>query len=400
MVSFYTLSLVQTVDQTIRGFRIGIIANTAWNLYHFRADLIRHLRGHENKVYGIAPADGFESRLEEICDGYEELKKLQRKGTNAFSDLALYHELVAIMKRQQLDVVLCYTVKPNIYGTLAAHRLGIPVVNTITGLGFTFLENRLINKVVVRLYKYALEKSSRVIFQNKDDRHLFIRKGIAKAGNTSLIRGSGIDVEKFHPKLNVLSSNGKLNFIFIGRLLYDKGVMELLQGFAKAAEELTHISLHLVGDTDEGNPASVSAEDLALYHHRDDIHFHGYQENIIPYLAKSDVVILPSYREGMPRVLLEGMSMAKPVIATSVPGCKDMVKNGVNGYLVKVKSADEIADAITGMARLSADERAAMGEAGRRNVVEHYSSNAIIMEYDMVLRDLMGDKKKRKSDII
>ncbi len=379
---------------------MGIIANTAWNLYHFRADLIRHLRQHENKVFGIAPADGFESRLEEVCDGYEELKKLQRKGTNAFSDLALYHELVGIMKRQQLDVVLCYTVKPNIYATLAAHRLGIPVVNTITGLGFTFLENRLINKVVVRLYKYALEKSSRIIFQNKDDRHLFIRKGIAKAGKTSLIRGSGIDVEKFHPKLNIPSLKEKLDFIFIGRLLYDKGVMELLQGFAKAADVLNHINLHLVGDTDEGNPASVSAEDLAHYSHRNDVHFHGYQENIIPYLSKSDVVILPSYREGMPRVLLEGMSMAKPVITTHVPGCKDMVKNGVNGYLVKVKSSDEIADAITGMARLSAEERAAMGEAGRRNVVEHYSSNAIIMEYDMVLRDLMGDKKKRKSDII
>ncbi len=398
MVSFYSLSLVQKVDQTIRGFRVGIIANTAWNLYHFRADLIRHLRCHENKVYGIAPADGFEGRLEEICDGYEELKKLQRKGTNAFSDLALYHELVAIMKRQQLDVVLCYTVKPNIYGTLAAHRLGIPAVNTITGLGFTFLENRLINKVVVRLYKYALEKSSRVIFQNKDDRHLFIRKGIAKAGKTSLIRGSGIDVEKFHPKLNTRSMNEKLNFIFIGRLLYDKGVMELLQGFAKAADELGHINLHLVGDTDEGNPASVSAEDLARYHHRNDIHFHGYQENIIPFLAQSDVVILPSYREGMPRVLLEGMSMAKPVIATSVPGCKDMVKNGINGYLVKVKSAQEIADAIIEMAGLSSDEREAMGEAGRQNVVEHYSAQAVIGEYDMVLKDLMGDKKIRKSD--
>ncbi len=381
------------MDQTVRGLRIGVIANTAWNLYHFRSDLIRHLRLHHNVVYAIAPADGFEGRLTAVCDGYEEIKKLQRKGTNAFSDLALYHELVAIMKRQKLDVVLCYTVKPNIYGTLAAHRLGIPVINTITGLGFTFLENRLINKVVVRLYKYALEKSSRIIFQNKDDRHLFIKEGIVKAGKTSLIRGSGIDVEKFHPTLNTIVHNGRLNFLFIGRFLYDKGVIELLQGFSLAAEKNSSIHLHMVGDTDEGNPASVSNADLAQYRQREEIHFHGYQENVIPYLAKADVVVLPSYREGTPRVLLEGMSMAKPVIATNVPGCKDMVKNGMNGFLVKVKSGEELAHAILKMAALSIEERMEMGITGRKNVVEHYSSEAIIREYDFVLSDLMGSRR-------
>lgn len=387
------------MDQTVRGLRIGVIANTAWNLYHFRSDLMRHLRMHQNVVYAIAPADGFEDRLTTVCDGYEEIKKLQRKGTNAFSDLALYHELVSIMKRQKLDVVLCYTVKPNIYGTLAAHRLGIPVINTITGLGFAFLENRLINKVVVRLYKYALEKSSRIIFQNKDDRHLFIKGGIVKAGKTSLIRGSGIDVEKFHPKYNATVNDGTLNFLFIGRFLYDKGVIELLQGFSLAAEKNSNIRLHLVGDTDEGNPASVSAADLTQYRQRADIHFYGYQENVIPYLADADVVVLPSYREGMPRVLLEGMSMAKPVIATNVPGCKDMVRNGLNGFLVKVKSGEELANAILQMAALSQEDRIALGNTGRKNVVEHYSSEAIIREYDSVLSDLMGSRsiKAKKS---
>lgn len=354
---------------------------------------------HQNVVFAIAPADGFEDRLTAVCDGYEEIKKLQRKGTNAFSDLALYHELVSIMKRQKLDVVLCYTVKPNIYGTLAAHRLGIPVINTITGLGFAFLENRLINKVVVRLYKYALEKSSRIIFQNKDDRHLFIKGGIVKAGKTSLIRGSGIDVEKFHPKYNATVNDGTLNFLFIGRFLYDKGVIELLQGFSLAAEKNSNIRLHLVGDTDEGNPASVSAADLTQYRQRADIHFYGYQENVIPYLADADVVVLPSYREGMPRVLLEGMSMAKPVIATNVPGCKDMVRNGLNGFLVKVKSGEELANAILQMAALSQKDRIALGNTGRKNVVEHYSSEAIIREYDSVLSDLMGSRsiKAKKS---
>lgn len=148
----------------------------------------------------------------------------------------------------------------------------------------------------------------------------------------------------------------------------------------------------MVGDTDEGNPASVSAADLALYQQREDIHFYGYQENVIPYLAKADVVVLPSYREGMPRVLLEGMSMAKPVIATNVPGCKDMVRNGMNGFLVKVKSGDELANAILKMAALSHDERIALGITGRKNVVEHYSSEAIIREYDCLLSDLMGSR--------
>lgn len=384
------------MDITVNGLRIGIIANTAWNLFHFRSDLILYLRQSGNKVFGIAPADDFEDRLKEVCDGYVRLTRLQRKGTNAMSDLSLYHEMVDIMKTLQLDLVLCYTVKPNIYGTLAAHRLGIPVINTITGLGFAFLENRIINKVVVRLYKYALEKSSRVIFQNKDDRHLFVRKGLVNAGKTSLIRGSGVNISRFHPIEACDTHDGKIRFTFIGRLLYDKGVIELLKGFSAAFEKNNNIVLDLVGDRDEGNPASVSMQDLAVYKNRNDICFHGYQENVIPYLSRTDVVILPSYREGMPRVILEGMSMAKPVIATNVPGCKDMVIHDVNGLLIDVKSHKAVENAVLDMASLNQESRHAMGIKGRENVVQLYSSQAIIKEYELIIHDIMSGSRYNK----
>lgn len=385
------------MDKSVVNKRIGLVANTAWNLYHFRSELMAQLKLDGNLVFCIAPPDGFENRLEPMCDAYIALQKLQRKGTSAKMDLALYHELVQIFQTLQLDLVLCYTVKPNIYGTLAAHRLNIPAVNTITGLGFAFLENRLINKIVVRLYKYALQKSARVIFQNKDDRHLFIKKGLVKAGRTTLVRGSGINTDLFHPTINKDREDQNIRFLFVGRLLYDKGVMELLNGFKAACTRIQNIELHLVGDTDSGNPASVEEADLQPFRERADITFHGYQEEVIPYLASSDVVVLPSYREGLPRVILEGMSMGKPVITTNVPGCKEMVVNGQNGILVEVKSAQAIATAIEKMALLTKSDRDQMGLWARKEVLTKYSSEAIIQAYYLILHDIFAGQSKVKN---
>ncbi|MBK8111744.1 MAG: glycosyltransferase family 4 protein [Saprospiraceae bacterium] len=384
------------MDQSIVNKKIGLVANTAWNLFHFRAELMSRLKEDGNEVFCIAPADGNEKKLEPYCHRFVALEKLQRKGTSAKTDLALYHELVFIFKELQLDLVLCYTVKPNIYGTLAAHRLNIPTVNTITGLGFAFLENRLINKIVVRLYKYALQKSARVIFQNKDDRHLFIKKGLVKAGRTTLVRGSGINTDFFNPSKNVERLDDKIRFLFVGRLLYDKGVMELLHGFTEAAAMVNNLQLHLVGDTDSGNPASVEETDLLPFRTRNDITFHGYEEDVIPYLAPADVVILPSYREGLPRVILEGMSMGKPVITTNVPGCKEMVVNGQNGILVDVKSSQAIASAIQKMALLKKEQRHQMGAWARQEVLNKYSSEAVIQSYYLILHDIFAGQRGLK----
>ncbi|MEJ6807368.1 MAG: glycosyltransferase, partial [Saprospiraceae bacterium] len=220
----------------------------------------------------------------------------------------------------------------------------------------------------------AFKISDRVVFQNSDDLELFTDLRIVDKDKTKLIRGSGIDVEYFNKSSKNVSDNFEL--LFVGRLLFDKGVVELLEAFSKVLISNSKLVLTLVGGIDQGNPASIG-EDVIRKYESENICFVGHQSNVKNYIEISDAVVLPSYREGLPRVLLEAMSMSKPIIATNVAGCREVVRHNGNGYLVEPQNPKSLEEAIVKLVRLDEEERGKMGKIGR-DMVEVYFSDEIV----------------------
>ena len=366
---------------------IAVVANTSWNILNFRSSLIRELQ-QEFKVLIIAPEDEYSDQVKDLAPTYF-LSRLKRKGTNPLQDVLLLKELSGLYRKLTPDVILHFTIKPNIYGSIAASNVGIPSIAVVTGLGYTFLSKGIAARAAKRLYKFAFSKNEITIFQNPDDRQLFLSSGLVNEQKSRVILGSGIDMNTFHPIQKTENHQG-FHFLFVGRMLYDKGVRELLQAFLKKFKTSKNVFLHLVGEIDEGNPSAYSKTELntILQMHKNII-YHGRVNTPNQLIANSDCVVLPSYREGLPRVMLEALAMAKPVITTDVPGCREVVAQNKNGYLVQSKHADELAEAMTTMRNLSIKEREIMGNFGRQLVKQRFSSAVINEQYVKAVKNLL-----------
>ncbi len=361
---------------------IAIVLNTAWNIYNFRLGLIKGLLAEGHEVLAIAPPDEYVPQIEATGARFIDLKHLSRKGTNPVKDLQLVQELRRIYEQEQVDVALQYTIKPNIYGSMAAAPIRTRAFCTVTGLGYSFLSRGLVNQVAKRLYKYAFRRADRIFFQNKDDRQLFMDLGLVSGKKTSIIPGSGIDTDFFAPQYNQPVEDGIIRFLFVGRLLYDKGIRELMDAVDILSRKYSNFSIELIGKIDEGNPSAIQEAPFREWlEDHPQAHYAGTTNDVRSYMAKADVVVLPSYREGLPRVMLEGLSMAKPLIATDVAGCRETVIHGENGFLVKVKNSAALAGAMQRIIEMSPEQRAAMGQKGRALALERFDEKRIIDRY-------------------
>ena len=354
--------------------KIAVFANADWNVFNYRQALIKALLQKGYEVVAMAPGNTYRKNIENLGCSYVEVKNISRKGTNPIKDLQLIWELSRIYRSERIDLVLCFTIKPNIYGSFATLFSSTYAISTITGLGYSFLKGGVISSISNVLYKLAFKKSAGVVFQNSDDLKLFTDLRIVDKYKTKLIRGSGINIEYFNKSSKKVSDNFEL--LFVGRLLLDKGVVELLEAFSKVLISNSKLVLTFVGDIDLGNPASIG-EDVIRKYESDSIRFVGHQSNVKNYIEVSDTVVLPSYREGLPRVLLEAMSMSKPIIATNVAGCREVVRHNENGYLVEPQNPISLEKAIVKLVRLEEEEREKMGKIGR-DMVEVYFSDEIV----------------------
>lgn len=353
--------------------KIAIVTNSSWNIINFRLKLIEELKK-SYKVILISPEDEYSNKLESIATTFF-VKQLKRQGTNPINDVLFKKELERIYKKEKIDLALHFTIKPNIYGSIAAHKAKIPSIAVVTGLGYTFLSNGLAAKVARHLYKFAFKRNSITIFQNPDDQELFRSLNLVDVKKSKLIYGSGIDLEHFKPMKFI--KNNTFNFLFIGRLLYDKGIRELILSFNNAFNNNYNINLHIAGGIDDGNPSAISKIELNSYLAKNkNIIYHNHIDDPRDLISQSDCVVLPSYREGLPRVMLEALAMSKPVITTDVPGCREIVRNK-NGLLVESKSVESLSTALNKMYNLSNEERAQMGERGRIIAQEHFSTDVI-----------------------
>ncbi len=354
------------------------MTNTAWNILNFRSGLIKTLLAHNHQVIAIAPADEYIEDIEALGCQVIPIKQLSRKGTNPMSDLRLVHELYRIYSRENIDIALHYTIKPNIYGSLAARLSGTRSICTVTGLGYSFMQKGWVNRLVRSLYKRAFRRVEVVAFQNEDDRELFVKGGLVAPQKTLLIKGSGIRCHYFVP-LPKTQEQDKMVFLFVGRLLFDKGIREFLE----AAKQLQSqkAEFWVLGTIDEGNPSCISPRLIHEVHEAGIVHYLGSSDDVREIMRNADIVVLPSYREGLPRVMLEALSMAKPVITTQAPGCRETVVDGVNGLMIPVADASALADAMLKMLSLTPDTLIEMGKAGRTMALEQFDETIIVGQY-------------------
>lgn len=364
---------------------IAIVANTTWNIYNFRLNVIEKLLNYGYSVIVFAPIDEYII----YRDLYPTVKHvgirtLSRYGINPIRDLVLVFELLRKYRKFKPDLILHYTNKPNIYGAIASKIASIPSIATITGLGYAFTHSGLVSKITKTLYKWTSNSHKILIFQNAADKSLFLTNKMVKPYKTRLIKGSGVDTNYYLPQ-NKISENDDITFTFIGRLLYNKGIVEFANAAKVILNDFPKVRFWVIGELDEDNPSSVEKDSLNQWMEDKIIEYKGFQKDIRTLLHEIDCVILPSYREGLPRVILEALSMSIPVITTQTAGCEETVTNGQNGYLIPVRSTQKLVEAIRKFILLSKEEKIKMGKLGRIRAQNEFDSKIIANQvFDLV----------------
>jgi len=364
----------------LRGKTLAIVSKNAWSLHNYRQNLIKAIASVGGSPFAMGADDqGYGPLLAKNGIRFEKIS-LPERGVAVVADLCLIYQLYRRFKAIRPEVVHTFTIRPVIYGTIAAKLAGIPVrICTITGLGHSFRPaNPALRAIVKWLYRLALSHADRVVFQNHEDLDLFVREGLVAAGRSELMPGSGVDLDHFafRPPSAGLGSR-PIRLAMISRLIKDKGVMTFVDAAESALRRGVQAEFVLVGPRDDANPDALSPEEMCRLA-ASPVRWIGPVDDVRDTLAFADVVVLPSsYREGIPRSLLEAMAVGRPIITTDSPGCRDLVVPGRTGYLVEPRDAAGLADAFVQCAR-NADALALMGTYARQFVVEHFDEAIVI----------------------
>ena len=365
-----------------------IVANSSWNVVNFRMGLIRALQAEEFQVVAAAPLDIDPANIKALgCEVFE--VKVRAQSLNPLRDLGFVLQLFLILRQTGAQTCLFFTAKPNIFGGFCASLMGLHYINNISGLGSVFIENGFLSKVMILLYKLALKKSSCVFFQNRDDLDLFLQKNIVKSEQTKLLPGSGVNLQKFQPAVNIKKIDQEpFTFILISRLIKDKGVIEYIEAAKLVSKLHSDIQFKILGFLGVQNPTAISTQQMNEWQQLQFVSYLGEANDVRPFIEESDCVVLPSYREGTPKVLLEAAAMGKPIITTDVPGCREVVEDQLTGFLCEVRSAQDLAHKMCQMIELSAEQRAQMGRLGRIKMENQFSEKIVIDRYLEVIRSL------------
>lgn len=362
--------------------KVVICLNTAWNLFNFRAGLIRALVAHGYEVVAVSPDDAYAPRLAELGCRFVPVP-MHNGGTHPGRDAVLLWRFWQLFRHERPDVYLGYTVKPNVYGSLAAGLLGIPVINNIAGLGAVFIKDGWLVRVVRGLYRVALGTSAKVFFQNDDDRQLFISSGLVRESVTDLLPGSGIDLTRFAavPLTPVEGTPRKFRFLLIARMLFDKGVGEYVEAAKLICARWPQAECCLLGFVDVQNPAAISHAQMDDWVKQGYVTYLGVRDDVRAEIAQADCIVLPSYREGTPRTLLEAAAMGRPIITTDAVGCREVVDDGVNGFLCQPRNAADLAAKMGQMLALTHQQRVDIGLRGRAKMEAEFDEQIVINKY-------------------
>jgi glycosyltransferase involved in cell wall biosynthesis len=354
---------------------IVLSINTSWNIVNFRRNLIERLQREGFDVVAVAPRDEHSDALVAMGVRFFPID-IDSKGLSPLRDIKLAAQYFRILKRERPVALLGWTIKPNVYGSLAAHALNIPVINNISGLGTAFIKVGLLTRLVQRLYRAALSRSATVFFQNQHDRDLFVAQRLVSPLRTALLPGSGIDLTQFIPDPGGEATTP--TFLMVARLLRDKGVVEFADAARIVRGQRPDVRFELLGFLDVQNRTAINREMVEQWEREDVLHYLGETKDVRPHLARATAVVLPSYREGMPRSLLEAAAMGRPLIATDVPGCTEIARDGDNALLCRARDKDSLAAAMLAMLALTSADRAAMGARSRQIAEQEF--NVLLVE--------------------
>tara|TARA_B100001564_G_C20639263_1_gene671252 strand:- start:413 stop:1531 length:1119 start_codon:yes stop_codon:yes gene_type:complete len=370
--------------------KIIIALNSSWNIINFRSGLIKALIEEGYDVIAVAPEDKYSPLIQEMGCRYISIP-MKTQSKNIFSDIYLLLSYIRIFCKEKPHALLTYTIKPNIYGSLAARILRIPRISNISGLGAVFINPSFLTKFVKFLYKLALKNANVVFFQNTDDLTYFIKTKITITKQSRLIPGSGINIKNFrYSRLNKPKNIGDFSFLLISRMLWDKGIGEYINASKIVKSEFPNTKFYLLGPLDTNNPSGIPLSQITQWSEDEHINYLGASDQVSDLILLSDCVVLPSYREGLPRSLLEGAAMGRPLISTDVAGCKETIKDGLNGLICKPKDPEDLANKMKMMIKLSHDERQAMGLEGRKKVEKEFDEKIVIENYLSAIYDAMN----------
>jgi glycosyltransferase involved in cell wall biosynthesis len=326
----------------------------------------------------LAPHDEHAAQLEGMGCRFIPLR-MNNKGTRPLEDAGLFLRLIAALRRERPSIVLGFTIKNNIYGALAARLIGIPFIPNITGLGTAFIHEGLVNRIAKQLYRVAFRNVPVVFFQNPDDRALFVEEGLIDSRRTVVLPGSGIDLKRFAPAES--RRQERIQFLLVARLLWDKGIGEFVAAARAVRQTHPEADFLLLGPHGVDNRTAIPRKTIESWEAEGVIRYAGEVHDVRPYIAAADCVVLPSYREGTPRTLLEAAALARPIIATDVPGCRQVVESEKNGFLCRVRDADSLAEKMRAMIEVGAEARAIMGMNGRWKMERDYDQALVIAAY-------------------
>lgn len=356
----------------------GFLSHLDYNLWLFRLPVMQELVRQGHTVYAICPSGEISSSF---CEhGITHIPyEIERSSLNPFKELAAIQNIYHAIKPLNLDILHTFTAKPNIYGTIAGRFARVPrIINLVEGLGSFYLENnlksRIVRNLIEMLYRQTFKLADTVMFVNQDDPAYLISKKIVSPEKVFIIKGVGIDTNEWKP---IPKEDEWIRVTMIARALKHKGVQEFINAATLLGKKYPDVSFQFVGSPDEGNRFSVTEE---FMRDQTSINYLGQQNNIRHILSQSDIFVLPSYREGLPRTSMEAMSMGLPIVTTDVVGCRETVDEGVNGFLVPPQNTQALADAIE---KLISNPllREQMGKAGRVKAIREFDISTIIEKH-------------------
>lgn len=377
---------------------ITLSANTSWYLFNFRASTIRALVSAGHRVVCLSPADNYSPQLRSLGCEWQALP-MDNAGTHPGRDLMLFCRLFLHYFHFRPAVAFHFTIKNNVYGTWAARALGAAAINNVSGLGTAFIRPGPVAAVVRTLYRLSQPLANRVFCQNAEDFDLLHQLQLVPADRLHLLPGSGVNLQRFNPALRVKRAAGEpLRLLYAGRMLADKGLYELMEAVGRINADGVRCGLILCGFAGAENVSAIDVQQLEKWALQPGIRWLGPSDDMPNVYAQADAVVLASYREGMPRSLLEACAMGLPAVATDVPGCRHIVTHGVNGLLCHARSADSLQKTLEQLLAMTDAQREALGAAGRARVVEEFDESFVVRAALDVVCEVLSQKKGRSNN--
>jgi len=387
-----------------RPLRVLLFANTDWYLFNFRLTLAKAARDEGADVVLASPPGPYGEKFR--AEGFRWVSvPMVRRSLNPMREVFVLWALWRLYRREKPDIAHHFTIKCVVYGGLAAKLAGTRgVVGAVTGMGYVFSSKELLARrlrpLVCRLLRFAISgRQSRLIVQNPDDRRVVVDAGLMDASHVRLIAGSGVDTQRYHPRSDAPCASGRTpSVVFAARLLWAKGVAEFVRAAQALRAEGLKIQFLVAGEPDAGNPASVPEEQLTAWREEGSVSLLGHVQDMPALMATADVVVLPSYREGVPRSLIEAAAAGLPIVTTDAPGCREVVEDGVNGILVPVRDAAALTAAIRKLV-LDPALAARMGAASRQKALAQFDERIVLANTLAVYRELVPEWRIADSSI-